>query len=76
MVKTLRPMGNSYGIIIDRPILDLLDIKPGTELSVTTQDGGLLIKPIRDPSDHKTRVRRTAARMASVHRKSLEDLAD
>jgi hypothetical protein len=56
--------------------LELLDIKPGTKLRITTQDGGLLIKPIRDPSDHKTRVRQTAARMASVHRKSLKELAD
>ena len=30
MTKTLRPMGNnSFGIIIDRPIMDLLGIEPG-----------------------------------------------
>ncbi len=35
-------MGNSFGIIIDRPILDLLGIEPGAELELTPQDGGSL----------------------------------
>ena len=33
MTKKLRPMGNSFGIIIDRPIMDLLGIEPGRNWS-------------------------------------------
>ncbi len=76
MVKRLRPMGNSYGIIIDRPIMDLLGIEPNTELELTVQDGGLLLRPVKETSDHKMRVRRSANRMASVHQKALKELAE
>jgi antitoxin MazE len=76
MVKTLRPMGNSYGIIIDRPIMALLGIEPDTQLELTTQDGALLLRPMKLPLDHKTRVREAARQMAIVHREALRELAD
>jgi antitoxin MazE len=76
MVKMLRPMGNSFGIIIDRPIMDLLGIEPNTQLELTIQDGGLLLRPVVGANDHKARVRRSANRMATVHHKALKDLAD
>jgi antitoxin MazE len=76
MVKTLRPMGNSFGIIIDRPIMDLLGIEPNTQLELTVQDGGLLLRPVADTNDHKTRVRRSSSRMATVHQKALKQLSD
>jgi antitoxin MazE len=76
MIKMLRQIGNSYGIIIDRPIMDLLGIDAQTRLEVTTQDNGLLIRPVRETNDHKSRVRQAAKRMASIHRKGLKELAD
>ena len=52
MIKTLRPVGNSLGLIIDRPILDLLGIDPQTQLRVTTDGKVLYIEPIaRDGYD-------------------------
>jgi antitoxin MazE len=76
MVKTLRQIGNSYGIIIDRPIMELLKIAPETRLEMTVHNDGLLLQPIRDTSGHKNRVRESAARMSKIHRKSLKELAD
>jgi antitoxin MazE len=76
VVKTLQPIGNSYGIIIDRPILDLLGIDANTQLEVTTQDGGLLLRPLKGTNDHKARVRRAANRMAAIHHDALKELAD
>jgi antitoxin MazE len=76
MIKTLRSMGNSYGIIIDRPIMDLLGIEPNTQLQVTTQDGALVLRPIKETNNHKSRVRRAANKMATVHKRALKDLAD
>ena len=75
MVKTLRPMGNSYGIIIDRPIMDLLGIEPDSQLEVTVQDGGLLLRPV-SVKDHKDRVRAAAKRVTTIHRAALKELAD
>jgi antitoxin MazE len=76
MVKMLRQIGNSYGIIIDRPIMDLLGINAQTQLEVTIQDDGLLLRPVRETNDHKSRVRQSANRMGGIHRKALKELAD
>jgi antitoxin component of MazEF toxin-antitoxin module len=46
MIKTLRPVGNSLGLIIDRPILELLGIDRQTQLRVTTDGKVLYIEPI------------------------------
>ncbi len=46
MIKTLRPVGNSLGLVIDRPILDLLGIDRRTQLRVTTDGKILYIEPV------------------------------
>ena len=74
MTKTLRPMGNSFGIIIDRPIMDLLAIEPGAELELTAQDGGLFLRPVG--KDHKTRVRAAMNKVRKIHRAALKELAE
>jgi antitoxin component of MazEF toxin-antitoxin module len=82
MVKTLQPIGNSYGIIIDRPILDLLGITATTPLKIEVAPGGkgLLIRPIAEGETaqeiHKTRVKKAAARVTRIHRKTLKKLAE
>ncbi len=39
MVKHLVKHGNSYALVIDKPILELLGITPDTPLEITTTDG-------------------------------------
>jgi len=48
MIKKLTPIGNSLGLIIDRPILKLLDIDRDTELEITTDGETLMIQPVRE----------------------------
>ncbi len=48
MIKKLTPIGNSLGLIIDRPILNLLDIDRHTELEITTDGETLMIQPVRE----------------------------
>jgi hypothetical protein len=76
MVKKLVPIGNSYGIIIDRPVLDLLGITQQTSLEMTTERGGLFLRPLDGADDRKTRVRQSATRVAREHRNLLKKLAD
>ncbi len=76
MTKTLRPMGNSFGIIIDRPIMDLLGIEPGAELELTPQDGGLLLRPVAVAKDHKARVQAASLKVRKIHRAALKELAE
>lgn len=47
MVKTLKQIGNSYGVIIDKPILEILRITPETPLEITTDGQSLQIRPVR-----------------------------
>jgi antitoxin component of MazEF toxin-antitoxin module len=39
MVKNLVKHGNSYALVIDKPILELLGITPDTPLEISTTDG-------------------------------------
>lgn len=53
MVKTLTKHGNSFAIIIDRAILDLLKIDSDTPLEITTDGQTLLISPVRENKRHE-----------------------
>ena len=46
MIKTLTSIGNSLGLIIDKPILELLKIDKDTQLEVVTDGQGLIIRPL------------------------------
>jgi len=51
MIKTLTKHGNSYALVIDKPILDLLKIRPDTPLEIATDGRSLLILPLNDEGD-------------------------
>ena len=46
MIKKLTMIGNSYGLVIDRSILELLHITPETELELSTDGTRLIIEPV------------------------------
>jgi len=48
MIKKLTKHGNSLALIIDRPVLDLLNIDLNTMLKVTTDGESLNIKPVKN----------------------------
>ena len=68
--------GSSFGIIIDRPIMDLLGIEPGAELELTPLDGGLLLRPVEVSKDHKARARAASLKVRKIHRAALKELAE
>ena len=74
MIKKLTTIGNSLGIIIDRPILDLLNIDRDTPLEVRTDGETLIIRPA--PEEHRSRVRGAAERMMDHHDETLRKLAE
>ncbi|MBI4735184.1 MAG: AbrB/MazE/SpoVT family DNA-binding domain-containing protein [candidate division NC10 bacterium] len=53
MVKRLTKHGNSLALVIDRGVLDLLDIDGETPLSVTTDGQCLIVTPVRNPQREK-----------------------
>ena len=53
MRKTLCKHGNSYALVIDKPILELLHATPETPFEVVTDGQSLLLSPVRNPKDEK-----------------------
>ena len=51
MIKTLTKHGNSYALVIDKPILDLLKIRPDTPLTISTDGKKLLVSPEVEDDD-------------------------
>ena len=48
MIKKLTRHGNSLALVIDRSVLDLLQIDRDTPLEVSTDGQVLVISPVRD----------------------------
>ena len=46
MIKTLKPIGNSLGLVIDKPILELLEIDRTTRLELKLEGNRLYIEPL------------------------------
>ena len=75
MIKRLAKHGNSLALVIDRGILDLLDIDADTPLSLTTDGKCLVVSPAKDPA----RAKRFRAALDAGHRRygrMLKRLAD
>jgi len=53
MIKKLARHGNSMALVIDRGVMDLLNIQKSTLLNVTTDGNVLIVAPVRDPKRHK-----------------------
>ncbi|MCL4211977.1 MAG: AbrB/MazE/SpoVT family DNA-binding domain-containing protein [Phycisphaeraceae bacterium] len=75
MVKTLTKHGNSYALIIDKPILELLRIEPDSPLEVSTDGKVLTITPV-SPESRGARVGKSLARINARHGKALRKLAE
>jgi len=74
MRKRLMAIGNSLGIIIEKPILELLEIDRETELEIRTDGEALIIRPAR--AAKRRRVADAARRMMDTHGESLRKLAE
>jgi len=74
MRKKLTHIGNSLGLVIEKPILELLDITQETELEVTTDGKRLIVEPLR--SSRKRRIVDAAKRAIDAHESTFRRLAD
>jgi antitoxin component of MazEF toxin-antitoxin module len=73
VIKRLTVIGNSFGVIIDRPILELLKIERDTPLEIRTDGEALIIRPA-DGRKH-SRVRQVTERLMARHDETLRKLA-
>jgi antitoxin MazE len=63
MVKRLSRSGNSLALVIDRPLLEALDIDADTELELSTDGDVLVVTPLRS----RKRKNRVADHVAEAH---------
>jgi antitoxin component of MazEF toxin-antitoxin module len=72
-VKQLSKVGNSTALIIDRPLLDQLNLTPGADVEISVEHNALIIRPRRHASREQTRA--ALKRITARHRRSLEKLS-
>lgn len=63
MIKKLTRSGNSLALVIDKPLLEALEIDADTELEVSTDGEVLVIVPVRD----RRRTKKLAEIVAEAH---------
>ena len=70
MRKTLIRHGNSLALVIDKPILEMLQISADTPLELSTDGNSILISPVRDPE----RQQKLHKSLKKINRKYGDDL--
>jgi len=75
MRKTLTKHGNSYAMVIDKPILELLHTTPDTPFEIISDGRSLVLTPVRSNEETK----KFEAAVAMVHKrfgKAMKRLAE
>tara|TARA_B100001778_G_C18345698_1_gene519611 strand:- start:387 stop:620 length:234 start_codon:yes stop_codon:yes gene_type:complete len=74
--KKLTKHGNSAAIVIEKPILELLQIDFDTELEIQTDGQNLVISPIKkDQKQKKTELVKALEKVKQNHGQTLKKLA-
>jgi len=74
MRKQITSIGNSAGIILDKPILRLLNLEVGSEVELElSQDGGLTLRPV---TSARKSVREHARSVMKKQDKTFRKLAE
>lgn len=74
MIKKLVSHGNSAALIIDKPIMELLNVDMETPLEISTDGRSLIISPVENDKRDK-RVKSALQKVNKVHGKTLKKLA-
>lgn len=68
MIKKLQKIGNSRGILLEKPLLKLLKAENDDSIEILLHEDGLLIKKVDVESAYR--------QISEKHRKSLDKLAE
>lgn len=75
MIKKLTKHGKSWALVIDKPVLDLLNIDPDTPLELSTDGQALLVTPAK-PAARKERFQAALERTNRKYGRALKRLAE
>ena len=76
MRKNLSTIGNSLGLVIEKPILELLNITRDTELEITTDGTRLIVEPVREAKGRRERVGAATKRVMKNNDRTMRRLAE
>jgi hypothetical protein len=74
MIRQLTPVGDGFGLVLDRSILNRLGIDGNTQLEVTIEDSGIFIRPIMH--EIQEQFVESAKRMMEIHQDVFRKLAE
>jgi antitoxin component of MazEF toxin-antitoxin module len=74
MIKTLTTHGNSLALILEKGVLNLLNIKKKTPLEITTDGTNIIISPVRSAAREKA-FQSALATVNRKHGRTLKSLA-
>lgn len=76
MSKKLTRHGNSLALIIDKPLLRLLNISEKTNLEILIEDGALIIRPVQGKKGRsKAEIKRIAEEIMDEYSDVFKKLA-
>ena len=75
MIKNFVKHGNSWALIIDRPILELLKMSPDDPVEITTDGATMIISPASS-AQRKTKVKAARKKVNERYRKAFKKLAE
>ncbi len=74
MVKTIRKVGNSNALLLDKPILELLGLQEGGQVNLTVTNGSLVVTPVALSADPE-KFQKSLDQVVRTRRKLLEKLS-
>jgi antitoxin component of MazEF toxin-antitoxin module len=54
MLKHLSKVGNSSALVLDRTLMELVDLTPGAAVDIQVHDGALVIRPLSQRQRQET----------------------
>lgn len=75
MIKTMIQHGNSSALVIDKPVMELLNIEQNTPLELVTDGKNIIISPVKDKS-RIDKLRKSLDKINAKHGKTLKRLAE
>jgi len=75
LIKKLTKHGNSLALVIDKPILDMLNIGHDTQVALTISNNGLTVTPV-DEALHQKRFQEASDLVLEQHSSLFKRLAE
>ena len=75
MIKKLIKHGNSLALLIEKPVLDLLNVDADTPLEISTDGNTLIVVPVRDAA-RRERFEKALAKVNRRYGRALKRLAE